>query len=259
MDTLTRLATEPGLAQRAYTTIRERILRGDYAIGQVISRRRVAADLGISFLPASEALLRLECEGLLESRPRAGTRIRIPTRPDVQGHFVVREALEVQAAMLFAENATREERTDLQKLAARLDARGTRATADPLTYLALHEKLHIRIAECTRCAALEDSVRRQSALGAAWLCAMKSAVPHEPYSGHEALIRALSRQKPSVAGETMRAHVHADMKATLECLEPYFETNKKFIPTYSRSSRKRTGIEEQHPVVLLAEAEPPAA
>jgi hypothetical protein len=97
---------DAGLAQRAYLIMLERILRGDFAIGQLISRRKIAADLGISFLPASEALLRLECDGLLESRPRAGTRIRIPTREDVRGYFMVREALEVQAAIIFAGSST---------------------------------------------------------------------------------------------------------------------------------------------------------
>src|ERR1700676_848379 len=106
-----------GLAGEAYVTVRERILREELAIGQVISRRKIAAELGMSFLPVSEAMLRLEHEGLLESRPRAGTRVRVPTRPDVRGHYVVREALEVQAAMLFATHATREERTELIKLA----------------------------------------------------------------------------------------------------------------------------------------------
>jgi DNA-binding GntR family transcriptional regulator len=259
METLLRPETECGLAQRAYATMRERILRGDYAIGQVISRRRIAADLGISFLPASEALLRLECEGLLESRPRAGTRIRIPTRQDVQGHFILREALEVQAAMLFAESATREERNELQKLGARLDALANRAGTDPLAYLALHEKLHLKIAECARCAALEDAVRRQSALGSAWLGAMKSAISRNPHAGHESLIKTLSRQKVTLAGETMRSHLQADMKATLECLEPYFELNKKFIPTYSRSTRKRNEAGEQEPEILPAEAQTPAA
>ena len=68
-----------GLAGEAYVTVRERILRGELAIGQVISRRKIAAELGMSFLPVSEALLRLEHEGLLESRPRAGTAPAIPT------------------------------------------------------------------------------------------------------------------------------------------------------------------------------------
>src|SRR5918995_2115523 len=106
------------LAAEAYGYVRERILRGQLPMGQVISRRKLAAELGMSFLPVSEALLRLEFEGLLESRPRAGTRIRIPSREDVKGHYVVREALEVQAARLFATVATSGERAELKKLAA---------------------------------------------------------------------------------------------------------------------------------------------
>src|SRR5579864_1605840 len=117
-----RSSDNDGLAGEAYVTVRERILRGELAIGQVISRRKLAAELGMSFLPVSEALLRLEHEGLLESRPRAGTRVRVPTREDVMGHYVVREALEVQAAMLFAAVATAEKRSELLRLAARVDA-----------------------------------------------------------------------------------------------------------------------------------------
>src|SRR6266568_2337840 len=109
------------LSGEAYSAIRERILRGEVAIGQVISRRKVAAELGMSFLPVSEAFLRLEFEGLLESRPRAGTRVRIPSREDVRGHYIVREALEVQAAKLFATGATVEDRNEILKLAARVD------------------------------------------------------------------------------------------------------------------------------------------
>src|SRR3982074_3395295 len=96
----------PSLAAEAYNVVRQRILRGELVLGQAISRRKLAAELGMSFLPVSEALLRLEVEGLLESRPRAGTRVRIPSREDVVGHFTVREALEVQAAILFTRAAT---------------------------------------------------------------------------------------------------------------------------------------------------------
>src|SRR3984893_12781649 len=112
----------PSLAAEAYSVVRQRILRGELVLGQAISRRKLAAELGMSFLPVSEALLRLEVEGLLESRPRAGTRVRIPTPQDVEGHFVVREALETQAARLFALTATPEEKAELQKLALRVDA-----------------------------------------------------------------------------------------------------------------------------------------
>src|SRR5262245_30162967 len=122
------------LAVEAYEFVKHRILRGELPMGQVISRRKIAAELGMSFLPVSEALLRLEFEGLLESRPRAGTRVRIPSREDVRGHYIVREALEVQAARLFAAAATAEERNDLEKLAMQVDS-----TPDQSLYLPAHE------------------------------------------------------------------------------------------------------------------------
>src|SRR2546428_13454684 len=135
---------DSSLAGEAYAVVRQRILRGELAMGQIISRRKLAAELGMSFLPVSEALLRLEIEGLLESRPRAGTRVRIPTQQDVRGHYVVREALEVQAAKLFAEVATPAERAELMKLAARVDALAEQESRR-LQVVIWHQKLHKRI------------------------------------------------------------------------------------------------------------------
>src|SRR2546428_6725077 len=115
-------STASSLAAEAYNVVRQRILRGELGLGHPISRRKLAAELGMSFLPVSMALLRLEFEGLLESRPRAGTRVRIPSREDVLGHYTVREALEMQGARLFAQVATARERVELKKLAVRVDA-----------------------------------------------------------------------------------------------------------------------------------------
>src|SRR5262247_2497878 len=131
-------AEQASLASEAYSVVRQRILRGDIVLGQVISRRKLAAELSMSFLPVSEALLRLEIEGLLESRPRAGTRVRIPSPEDVKGHYVVREALEVQAALRFAAFATPRERFELKKLANRVDLLGTQS--DRMLYQTMHLK-----------------------------------------------------------------------------------------------------------------------
>ena len=156
------------LSSEAYESVRRRILQGELPLGEAVSRRRIAAELGMSFLPVSEALMRLELEGLLESRPRAGTRVRIPSRDDVQGHYIVREALETQAARLFAKLATPRERTELKKLAARVDALARKA--DRLHYLQLHERLHRRIAECARCPALSHAIEQTHSLASTWLC-----------------------------------------------------------------------------------------
>src|SRR5262249_1593646 len=148
------------LAAEAYEFVKQRILRGELPMGQVISRRKIAAELGMSFLPVSEALLRLEFEGLLESRPRAGALVRIPSREGVRGPYVVREALEVQAAMLFAAVATVEDRNEVQRLAERVDAL---AVSEQTLYLPAHERLHRRIAEGARCAALSIAIEKTHA------------------------------------------------------------------------------------------------
>jgi DNA-binding GntR family transcriptional regulator len=222
------------LAGEAYVIIRERILRGEVAIGQVISRRKVAAELGMSFLPVSEAFLRLEVEGLLESRPRAGTRVRIPSREDVRGQYLVREALEVEAARLFTEMATAEERSELLKLAVRVDALRSQPEANRFYYLNLHEKLHRRIAEGTRCPALCDAIEKTRALSSTWLCVGKPANNGNPSRRHQDLMEVLVGDDRDASAAMMREHVITSMQRALERLEPYFRARKTQGKTFSR-------------------------
>ncbi|MBZ5600940.1 MAG: GntR family transcriptional regulator [Acidobacteriia bacterium] len=238
-----RARESDGLAGEAYLIVRERILRGELAIGQPISRRKLAAELGMSFLPVSEALLRLENEGLVESRPRAGTRVRLPSQEDVQGHYIVREALEVKSAMLFSEVATSSERSELMKLAARVDSLSTQTDSGRLIYLSLHEKLHWRVAECTRCKPLCDALARTSALASTWLCAAKVATPDDPPHTHQDLLKILSSDDSNAAGEAMRRHIQSSMQKTLRRLEPYFQMREQYADTFSRKPTKQLQIE----------------
>ncbi|HKD04926.1 MAG TPA: GntR family transcriptional regulator [Bryobacteraceae bacterium] len=227
------------LAAEAYNTVRQRILRGELTMGQVISRRKLANELGMSFLPVSEALLRLEFEGLLESRPRAGTRVRIPSVEDVQGHFVVREALETQAAKLFAQNATAEEKGELQRLAARIDAMAAQVESDRFHYLSLHEKLHRRIAECTRCESLCDAIEKTHALASTWMCVSQPSTSEHPRRKHQDLVDALSSGDPERAAQAMRQHILSSMSRAKERLQPYFHLHQTRGATYSRSPKKQ--------------------
>ena len=76
----------------------------------------------MSVLPVSDALKRLEEDGLVETRARAGTRVKVPTRTDVRELYELREALESQAARLFAERATAAQRRELRACAGHVDA-----------------------------------------------------------------------------------------------------------------------------------------
>lgn len=86
------------LKQRAYREISRLILCGRLAPGEFVNRRNMARDLDMSVAPVLEAMLMLESEGLLETLPRRGTRVRVHRLEDVRGIFLVREALECQVA-----------------------------------------------------------------------------------------------------------------------------------------------------------------
>ena len=224
------------LAGEAYNIVRQRILRGELILGQVISRRKLAAELGMSFLPVSEALLRLEFEGLLESRPRAGTRVRIPSPEDVKGHFVVREALEMQAATRFADAATPGERAELRRLAARVDALSMQT--DRILYISLHMKLHRRIAECARCPALCEAIEKTHALHTIWYGVIRVPSPNDSPRRHQDLVEEICVGDRAATEAAVREHLTVGLERTLEVLEPYFRMRKANGKTFFRSDRR---------------------
>ncbi len=227
------------LAGEAYDVLRERILRGEMSIGKVISRRQIATELGMSLVPVSEALQRLEFEGLMESRPRAGTRVKIPTEQDVRGHYIVREALEVAAAKLFADVATPQERAELLRLAIRVDTLSAQSEGDRFQYLTLHEKLHRRIAECTRCQPLCDAIEKSHILASTWLCTPKPAAAGTVHT-HQALIKELTQNTSEAAGKAMQKHVQLGLKNTLKRLAPYFQMPGTSGAVYIRGQKRVT-------------------
>ena len=232
-------AEAASLAGEAYAIVRQRILRGEIALGQVISRRKLAVELSMSFLPVSEALLRLEFEGLLESRPRAGTRVRIPSAEDVEGHYVVREALEVQAAIRFTEVATAGERSELRRLALRVDTLA--AQQDRPLYLSVHQKLHARIAECSRCPALCEAIEKTHAMASILFCAMRQPRTGTALTRHQELAKAVTSGDSQRAAAAVREHIAVGMRHSLELLEPYFRLRTATGHTFYRSARRPPG------------------
>ncbi|HLG59230.1 MAG TPA: GntR family transcriptional regulator [Vicinamibacterales bacterium] len=218
------------LSSKVYAVVRRRILRGFLQPGQPLSRRRLAVELKMSIVPVNEALQRLEVEGLLESRPRAGTRVRIPSEEAVRGHYVVREALEVQAAVRAADFATTSQLAGLTSLARELDALGSEA--EPRSYATLHHGFHRRIATYSRCKALVEAIDLSNALAALWLCR-----PSPGGSRHQELADALSSRDQTTAAEAMRQHITAGLQKSLEGLEPYF-TSGTGSRSFTRGRRR---------------------
>jgi DNA-binding GntR family transcriptional regulator len=209
------------LANRAYLDIRNQILKGELPVGVALSRRRLAAQLNFSVPPVTEALQQLENEGLLESKPRVGTRVRIPTRQEVEDRSLVREALETQAARLFAERAMPAEKEELRRMGRHVDQLYTACEAGTVdrnflfsvnTY---HMGLHLRIAECARCPALRDAIEKEQVLIFNWL--YDTAVRRNTLASnyHTLLADALATGRPEQADAAMRQHIRVGLQEVL--------------------------------------------
>jgi GntR family transcriptional regulator, rspAB operon transcriptional repressor len=137
-------------------------------LGAPLSRRKLAQNLKMSFIPISDALQRLENEGLVESKPRVGTRVKIPTEDDVRDRYILREALETQAARLFSVRASEEEKQELVRMASHLDRLYevcANETSEPDFLFSVHTyHLHLRIAEATGSKALRDAIEMKQVL-----------------------------------------------------------------------------------------------
>jgi Transcriptional regulators len=215
------------LAQKAYEQIRNGILRGQYPLGAPLSRRKLAEDFGMSVVPVADALQRLEAEGLVESWPRIGTRVRVPSPNDIRGHYVVREALETQAARLFSQKASPDERNEIRRLAEELDLRyklaaAVQLSADELFDLhRIHMRFHMRVAECCGFRALCEAIERNQILIMNWLYDTAADRRQFPEDHHRRLAEALVGDDAYAAQEAMRAHVVYGRDELLLNLERY--------------------------------------
>lgn len=216
------------LAQKAYSQIREEILRGHFAVGDVLSRRRLADKLDMSFLPITEALQRLEGEGLVESRPRIGTRVRIPTQQDVLDSFIIREALETQAARLSCKNMTPKQRAHLLKSAGHLDDLYLASASDVedsqflFSVRTYHMRFHLQIAEFSQCAKLLHAIEREQVLIYNWFFDTATHRTALPVNFHSNLAKAICSGNLQAADAEMREHVRLgleDVKKSLASLE----------------------------------------
>lgn len=222
---MSRLA-KPSLADRAYHLILDQLLRGSLPVGSVLSRRKLGDQFQMSIVPVAQALQRLEIEGLVESRPRAGTRVKVPNAEEIQERFELRQALECQAAGLCAERSTFSERLELKRLAANVDALYAKVACqepDGNSAFAVdkyHVDLHMRIAEYARSGLLKSEIEKSHVLVFNWLYDTVGGRRTWPPNFHGDLIRSIVEGNFLKAEQAMREHVTYGLKWIQLAMEP---------------------------------------
>lgn len=78
-------------------TLRQAIVTLDLKPGEVIDKTAVCERLGVSRFPVSEALARLQAEGLVDILPQRGSTVSLVRIADVLEYMLIRKALEAEA------------------------------------------------------------------------------------------------------------------------------------------------------------------
>ena len=136
----------------------------------------------------------------------------------------MREALESQAARLFAVRATAAEKKELRQMGRRVDqlyAACEKSLGDREFLFSVntyHMKLHLRIAECARCPALRDAIEKEQVLIFNWL--FDTAVERRSLGldYHARLADVLATGAPEKADGAMRQHIQRGLREVLEGL-----------------------------------------
>ncbi|SDV48833.1 GntR family transcriptional regulator [Chitinasiproducens palmae] len=90
----TRKIVRPTTVELVTTAVRQRILSGEYAPGEVLRQEALADELGVSRVPVREAITRLTAEGLLTSVPHRGAYVAELSVDEVKETFDIRLRLE---------------------------------------------------------------------------------------------------------------------------------------------------------------------
>lgn len=213
---------EETLTHRVYRTLHEEIISGAIRPGHRLVRKTMAKRLGVSPMPVTEALYMLEIDGLVESRPLYGCRVRPLTLEDVHNDQVLREAIECQVARLCAEGASEAALSKLLSTAKQLDR--MMATGGPESKLGMqtHWGFHLEIARAAGFASLVEELQRvwfRVYMRLNWIKA--THYRRVPADWHQQLVQVITSRDPDQAEAKMRAHIRYGQEDDRTALQFY--------------------------------------
>ncbi|NLW87408.1 MAG: GntR family transcriptional regulator [Planctomycetes bacterium] len=203
-----RRSSAPTKAQKAYEHLRKMIVERRFA-SRNWSMRQLAAELGMSVVPVSEALRRLEQENLVVTKPQSGIRIKRMSQKDFADAMLVRQAIECQAVRMVAQKADKKVLASLDRLARRIGeytAAGMSGKASYLDY-----RLHYKLVAATGCDLMVSKFD-----GIATRCMVITdgqtfwAPSSTNDSDHIRLVQAIASGSPARAEAAIRRHIRAE-------------------------------------------------
>lgn len=209
----------PKAADKAYAFIYSKILNGTLSPGAKLTMRKMATLAGVSVIPVIEALNRLVEDGLVEARPQWGYFVSIPTRNQVEGQLMLREAVECQVARLLHQQLKPASRKSLLNAAKRLDrirrefTRSGKGSEKEIERT--HYEFHMRMAELTGYQTSVETLRRIELFFILLKADPIQRQHHLPEDWHQQLAERIIAGPIGKAEAAMRRHVRDSYESIL--------------------------------------------
>lgn len=209
---LTRPNHLPRGAITAHVTelLREAIVSLQFKPGMVLDKLAICDRLGVSRSPVSEALGRLQGEGLIEIRPQRGSVVSLVSLAAVREYMFIRQALETEAVRTLAPRVTTaliaalDDNLDAQRRAVERD--------DTMTFYGLDLKFHDLLFDDLQFGRVKSVVdmARVNIDRARRLISSPRRTADTVFE-HEPIVAALRARDADAAAEAMHIHIEAVM------------------------------------------------
>jgi DNA-binding GntR family transcriptional regulator len=186
--------------------LRQAIVLMELKPGEPIDKNAICDRMGVSRFPVSEALARLQAEGLVDILPQRGSTVSLIRIADVLEYMLIRKALESEAVRALIGNHSPElietlnRNLSYQRAAAEIDDRRGFHTLD----LEFHDILFSAM-RFDKIRAIIDSARAN--LDRARRLILSPRRLALTIAEHQTIVDAIARGDATAASDAMRAHL----------------------------------------------------
>jgi DNA-binding GntR family transcriptional regulator len=204
--------------EEVYFQIKRMIATGELASGTSLTLRPLAAKLGVSKMPVIEAIRRLERDGLVVTLAKWGATVKEWSHEEILEATYIRRGLEAEAARLFVERASKEDKQKLVDLGERFDMF---ALKDPMKCEEADMELHLHVVRSTQYPRLYELVENSKIetttcyglqLARNDPPGQKGLIYKDLVGVHQPVIEALLGTDPDAAALAMWQHISAILK-----------------------------------------------
>ncbi len=205
-----KISKKPTKSQLAYDKLHEMIIQGKFSPDNNWSLRKLASKLKMSVVPISEAIRRLEQQGIIEVRPQRGIMVRQLSSAELEQLKIIREGFEVQAVRMIAISGDKKKINILKQMAKKLQTLLKRKKYAEAAYLDF--QLHHKIVES---AGIKEITQRYDQLSTLCMLNNEGEGPkwtqneYQSSSNHLLLIKAIESGDPEQADRALRAHINS--------------------------------------------------